>query len=631
MAVTQYIGSRYVPLFADPVEWSSTKSYESLTIVLHEGNSYTSKQFVPVGIEITNDDYWVCTGNYNAQVEQYRREVRDVSAALPLSDFTEETVSERLTSAISDVNQTMQQTVENVNKSLASTVEDVNQSLEDTLETVNESLAETTEEINQTTDNKIKISENEIKNYAECAQSYLGRYVPNTGYSVQGGTMIDDSIGLFAMPTSGAADNIVDVARLNIKTGDVVANYNCEFGHCNSMCFNAKNNKVYVVPNQMYVSGAAVKSNQMFICNQYTLSIEETIQLPNIGLNAAFDFVTEKMYVTCETTYNGAYAVEMYEYDYVGNTFTSLGIIPYSPKAIEKFNGRSIGTDGAQGAIVYDGNAYFLIGGHVNALVNFDISTMRPIGIININPNCFIYTLSEGQSASFTPNGNIILNGTARNACNVVVMLISALSYAGLTFNSFDNYAPRNTYYQYVDCNGSLDANWNIYQTGAEGNKFALMGDAISLAIMQGLPIKVLNTCKLVGIPRTDLSPNTIRFVAGNDAATLEIAQNLYFNSPVYFDGISATRRLTIKSGYEEQKDTLFTSYKFTSFRYVNFDCANMRNYIAKCNGFIIVDDCVANNVEGMYTTIIDAQNRGNGFIVGSTGVSFHNPAPLQV
>lgn len=76
MAVTQYIGARYVPLFADPIDWDSTKHYEPLTIVYHQGNSFTSKQFVPTGIDIANGDYWALTGNYNAQVEQYRREVR---------------------------------------------------------------------------------------------------------------------------------------------------------------------------------------------------------------------------------------------------------------------------------------------------------------------------------------------------------------------------------------------------------------------------------------------------------------------------------------------------------------------------------------------------------------------------
>lgn len=70
---TQYIGSRYVPVFADPAEWNNTRTYEPLTIVLHEGNSYTSRQYVPVGVELTNTDYWLETGNYNAQLEQYRR------------------------------------------------------------------------------------------------------------------------------------------------------------------------------------------------------------------------------------------------------------------------------------------------------------------------------------------------------------------------------------------------------------------------------------------------------------------------------------------------------------------------------------------------------------------------------
>lgn len=75
MTTTQYIGARYVPLFANPIQWSNTIAYEPLTIVLYEGNSYTSKQAVPVGIDITNESYWACTGNYNAQIEQYKTEL----------------------------------------------------------------------------------------------------------------------------------------------------------------------------------------------------------------------------------------------------------------------------------------------------------------------------------------------------------------------------------------------------------------------------------------------------------------------------------------------------------------------------------------------------------------------------
>ena len=82
MAVTQYIGARYVPLFATPIEWSKTREYEPLTIVTYQGNSYTSRQAVPRNVEIDNEDYWVLTANYNAQIEQYRQEVARVSAGI---------------------------------------------------------------------------------------------------------------------------------------------------------------------------------------------------------------------------------------------------------------------------------------------------------------------------------------------------------------------------------------------------------------------------------------------------------------------------------------------------------------------------------------------------------------------
>lgn len=79
MATTQYIGARYVPLFADPYEWDDAREYEPLTVVYSNGNSYTSKQYVPTGTPLTDENYWAITGNYNAQVEQYRKETKAVS------------------------------------------------------------------------------------------------------------------------------------------------------------------------------------------------------------------------------------------------------------------------------------------------------------------------------------------------------------------------------------------------------------------------------------------------------------------------------------------------------------------------------------------------------------------------
>lgn len=83
--VTQYIGARYVPLFADPLEWSNTKEYEPLTIVLYQGNSFTSRQFVPKGIDISDESFWANTGNYNAQIEQYRKEVAEIAKSVKVN------------------------------------------------------------------------------------------------------------------------------------------------------------------------------------------------------------------------------------------------------------------------------------------------------------------------------------------------------------------------------------------------------------------------------------------------------------------------------------------------------------------------------------------------------------------
>lgn len=68
-----YVGARYVPLIMG--QWSETVAYEPMSVVVYEGNSYTSRTFVPAGVPVTNETYWVATGNYNAQVEQYRQEV----------------------------------------------------------------------------------------------------------------------------------------------------------------------------------------------------------------------------------------------------------------------------------------------------------------------------------------------------------------------------------------------------------------------------------------------------------------------------------------------------------------------------------------------------------------------------
>ena len=106
MATRQYIGARYVPKFFENPnthdnEWLSGASYEALTIVTYYNNSYTSKKPVPstVGNPADNPSYWVVTGNYNAQVEQYREDVETGIAEInqTVSEFTGDITQQQTT------------------------------------------------------------------------------------------------------------------------------------------------------------------------------------------------------------------------------------------------------------------------------------------------------------------------------------------------------------------------------------------------------------------------------------------------------------------------------------------------------------------------------------------------------
>lgn len=81
---SMYIGARYVPIFADPVEWDDEREYEPLTIVIHNGDCYTSKCYVPKGAQLPpypegQTKYWVKTSDYNYQFADLKKTVSDLS------------------------------------------------------------------------------------------------------------------------------------------------------------------------------------------------------------------------------------------------------------------------------------------------------------------------------------------------------------------------------------------------------------------------------------------------------------------------------------------------------------------------------------------------------------------------
>lgn len=79
-----YKGSRYIPIFAEPLQWDAEREYEWLTVVYNCGRTYISKTTVPAGAELPeypllSNEHWATYADYNAQIEQYRAEVRSFS------------------------------------------------------------------------------------------------------------------------------------------------------------------------------------------------------------------------------------------------------------------------------------------------------------------------------------------------------------------------------------------------------------------------------------------------------------------------------------------------------------------------------------------------------------------------
>ena len=132
-----YVGHRYVPKIFG--EWDKQNEYEGLSIVTHKGNSYTSKKRVPVGIDILNEEFWVVTGNYDAQVEHYRQDVRNLDNRLTgeMSDLDVKLTGEmsdldgKLTGEMSDLDHNLNTKIDNVNNNLGGRIDSTNTKLDD--------------------------------------------------------------------------------------------------------------------------------------------------------------------------------------------------------------------------------------------------------------------------------------------------------------------------------------------------------------------------------------------------------------------------------------------------------------------------------------------------------------------
>lgn len=110
----QYVGARYVPKIMG--EWNKALQYEALSVVTYMGNSFTSKVPVPANVEINNTDYWVNTGNYNAQVEAYRKETLEAKQLANNTNNDLQAFKKNQTNTNNEINNKIDSTTSALNK-----------------------------------------------------------------------------------------------------------------------------------------------------------------------------------------------------------------------------------------------------------------------------------------------------------------------------------------------------------------------------------------------------------------------------------------------------------------------------------------------------------------------------------
>lgn len=110
----QYVGARYVPKIMG--EWDKNIAYEALSIVTYKGNSFTSKIPVPAKVDIGDETYWANTGNYNVQVEEYRKETLEAKQLANNTNTDLKAFKENQTNTNNEINNKIDSTTSALNK-----------------------------------------------------------------------------------------------------------------------------------------------------------------------------------------------------------------------------------------------------------------------------------------------------------------------------------------------------------------------------------------------------------------------------------------------------------------------------------------------------------------------------------
>ena len=520
-------------------EWDKTRTYEPLMVVTYQGASYTSRQYVPAGIEITNESYWVLSANYNAQVEAYRKEVQEFDgriAANANSIVAEKTRAE-------GAEQTLQGNIDNLNTALAD---------------------EGTSRFNA--DNALQaqvdgLKEEQYENFkpeTTIEASYFGRIVTKflTNKLPQSIAIKPNSyVMIFANEDNSSGVNSCTVVEASRSTGELLNMYERDFGHANSCFYDEDTNKFYVCPCIINSTEAHV----LYECDPLTYNVTNHINMPFEPHSIYKDRITGEWWITSEV-HEPSFAI--YLYKVTGTDFANAELVGQVPTTLPGLLQSPVNdhTGGTQNISAYNGHLFYCLGGEdMNVMAELEIDKsdkLTPIKIkkvININAQVGAYSMAELENCIFDENGDVITFGIALDPLRWSYGVVGAFSLFGnkvLTTAYTNQIAP--IYNCYID---PQTTQTNMCADGSNNAPYTLIGEAIC-QIIKGRYQRIV----VMGTGKTLTFDNAIKAnivlpialsIALNAGNTIEFDNNgpFYYIQSLQIEGNSSNPAVATMNG----------------------------------------------------------------------------------
>lgn len=250
MSVREYIGARYIPVFADPIQWDPTLKYEPLTVVTDQGASYVSRRYVPEGIQLDNTGYWVLWADFNAQLQHYIDEVQTFDGRIDTLEgkfpiVTASIADEAVGTAKLDDEAV---TLDKITNDIISAIPDV------------------------------------------MIPSYVGDFVIN----MQHGCCFHNNGRIYSFCSNGYDQN-GEARVFNISTNLREATYTLPVGHANSCAYDPNNGHIYLAPMAYYNAGVTTDVSYIYDFSSLN-AVPSEINFPERILAVSYDHATGNLY-----------------------------------------------------------------------------------------------------------------------------------------------------------------------------------------------------------------------------------------------------------------------------------------------------------------------------------------------